>query len=51
MTDEDRMIVSEPLSDLPGVWIAVPESTALVIQSGIDEQVPFEPRMPALATA
>ena len=51
MTDEDRMIVSEPLSDLPGVWIAVPESTALVIQPGVDEQVPFEPRMPALATA
>ena len=51
MTDEDRMIVSEPLSDLPGVWIAVPESTALVVQSGVDEQVPFEPRMPVLATA
>ena len=51
MTDEDRMIVSEPLSDLPGVWIAVPESTALVVQPGVDEQRPFEPRMPALATA
>jgi hypothetical protein len=45
------VIVSEPLSDLPGVWIAVPESTALVIQPGLDEQVPFEPRMPAAAPA
>jgi glutamine amidotransferase len=51
ITDEDRMIVSEPLSDLPGVWIAVPESTALVIQAGADEHHPFEPRMPAVAAA
>jgi glutamine amidotransferase len=51
LTDEDRLIVSEPLSDLPGLWNAVPESTALVIQPGTDEQHPFEPRMPALATA
>jgi glutamine amidotransferase len=49
LTDEDRLIVSEPLSDLPGVWIAVPESTALVVQPGLDEQVPFQPRMPAAA--
>jgi glutamine amidotransferase len=51
LTDEDRMVVSEPLSDLPGVWIAVPESTALVIQAGADEHHPFEPRMPAVAAA
>ena len=49
LTDEDRLVVSEPLSDLPGVWNAVPESTALVTQPGADEQLPFEPRMPALA--
>jgi glutamine amidotransferase len=47
LTDEDRVIVSEPLSDLPGVWIAVPESTAIVIQPGPDEQRSFQPRMPA----
>jgi glutamine amidotransferase len=51
LTDEDRLIVSEPLSDLPGVWIAVPESTAIVVQPGADEQQPFEPRMPAAAAA
>jgi predicted glutamine amidotransferase len=51
ITDEDRMIVSEPLSDLPGVWIAVPESTALVVQPGADEQQPFPPRMPVVAVA
>jgi predicted glutamine amidotransferase len=46
LTDEDRIIVSEPLSDLPGVWIAVPEATALVVQPGADEQLPFRPQVP-----
>jgi predicted glutamine amidotransferase len=48
-TEEDRLVVSEPLSDLPGLWLEVPESTALVIQPGADEQVPFNPQ--ALAAA
>jgi predicted glutamine amidotransferase len=47
LTDEDRVIVSEPLSDLPGIWNEVPESTAVVLQPGPDEQRPFRPRMPA----
>lgn len=42
--DEDRAVVSEPLGDLPGVWIEVPEATALVIQDGPDEQHTFRPR-------
>ena len=47
MTDEDRVIVSEPVSDLPGAWREVPESTALIVQRGPDEQKPFRPRPPA----
>jgi predicted glutamine amidotransferase len=47
LTDEDRIIVSEPLSDLPGVWREVPESTVLVVQPGPDEHLPFQPRTPA----
>jgi predicted glutamine amidotransferase len=43
---EDRAVVSEPLSDLPGMWIEVPESTALVIKDGPDEQRAFTPRAP-----
>ena len=39
-TDEDRVVVSEPPGDLPGAWLAVPESTALIIQPGADEQRP-----------
>jgi predicted glutamine amidotransferase len=41
---EDRAIVSEPLGDLPGMWIEVPEATAIVVQDGPDEAVPFQPR-------
>jgi predicted glutamine amidotransferase len=44
--DEDRVVVSEPLSDLPGVWVEVPEATALVIQPGADRQVAFRPQAP-----
>ncbi|WP_028066783.1 class II glutamine amidotransferase [Solirubrobacter soli] len=47
MTNEDRVVVSEPLSDLPGVWRAVPEATALVIQPGPDELREFRPQAPA----
>ena len=43
MTPEDRIVVSEPVSDLPGAWREVPESTALVIQRGPDEHRPFTP--------
>jgi predicted glutamine amidotransferase len=50
LTDEDRVIVSEPLSDLPGVWLAVPEATALVVQPGADERVPFRPQAPTPET-
>jgi predicted glutamine amidotransferase len=49
MTDEDRVVVSEPVSDLPGVWREVPESTALIIQRGPDEQREFTPRTAASA--
>jgi predicted glutamine amidotransferase len=51
MTAEDRVVVSEPVSDLPGAWREVPESTALIIQRGPDEQQPFRPRSPAGVTA
>jgi glutamine amidotransferase len=38
------MIVSEPFSDLPGVWNEIPESTVFIVQPGADEQLPFAPR-------
>jgi glutamine amidotransferase len=44
MRDEDRLIVSEPLADLPGVWAEIPEATVMIVQPGPDEARPFEPR-------
>jgi predicted glutamine amidotransferase len=50
--DEDRVIVSEPLADLEGLWNEIPESTALIVQAGPDEQRPFRPHYePAKAIA
>ena len=46
-SDESRVIVSEPLGDLPGVWREVPAGTALVVQPGEDLEVPFRPVSPA----
>jgi hypothetical protein len=51
MTNEDSVVVSEPVSDLPGVWREVPESTALIIQRGPDEQKPFRRRPPSDVSA
>ena len=44
VSDETRLVVSEPLGDLPGVWNEVPESSCGIVQAGQDELRPFEPR-------
>jgi glutamine amidotransferase len=47
LRDEDRLVVSEPLADLPGAWHEFPESTALtVLPGGEHEQRPFSPSPP-----
>jgi predicted glutamine amidotransferase len=47
MQDSDRLVVSEPLADLPGAWHEIPESTALtVLPGGAHELTPFRPRTP-----
>jgi predicted glutamine amidotransferase len=40
------MVLSEPLVDLPGAWIEIPESTALVARGGTITQRDFAPREP-----
>jgi predicted glutamine amidotransferase len=46
--DEDRVIVSEPFSDLPGMWHEIPEATAVTVhRGGALEQHPFTPRAQA----
>ncbi|MGW7052338.1 class II glutamine amidotransferase [Streptomyces sp. NPDC054887] len=43
LSDETRLVVSEPLGDLPGAWHEVPEHTYGVVQAGADELRPFAP--------
>ena len=47
VSDESRLVVSEPLGDLVGAWNEVPESHYGVVQAGQDELRPFTPQPPA----
>jgi predicted glutamine amidotransferase len=47
VSDESRLVVSEPLGDLEGAWNEVPESSWGVIREGQDELHPFTPRPPS----
>jgi glutamine amidotransferase len=41
---DDRLVVSEPFSDLPGVWEPVDDATALTVRAGgVLEKRPFVP--------
>jgi predicted glutamine amidotransferase len=44
-----RLIVSEPLGDVSGVWNEVPEATYGVVGRGHDEMRPFRPQAPKVA--
>jgi predicted glutamine amidotransferase len=44
VSDESRLVVSEPLGDLQGAWNEVPESSWGVIREGQDDLQPFTPR-------
>ena len=43
VSDETRIIVSEPLGELAGAWNEVPESSYGVVREGEDELHPFRP--------
>jgi predicted glutamine amidotransferase len=44
LTEDDRLIVSEPFSDLPGVWDEIPQATAVTVRrGGVLEKAPFSP--------
>jgi hypothetical protein len=49
LSEDARLIVSEPLGDLHGAWREVPESTCVVVHSGREELRPFAPAIPRLA--
>ena len=50
LSDEARVIVSEPLGDMVDAWNEVPEAHIGIVQPGDDELRPFRPRR-AAATA
>lgn len=45
LSDESRLVVSEPLGELEGAWNEVPASSYGVIQSGPDSLKSFTPRI------
>ena len=52
LSEGDRLIVSEPFSDLPGLWHEIPEATAVSVRrGGALEERPFVPRVDASAPA
>jgi predicted glutamine amidotransferase len=45
LSADARLIVSEPIGDLPGAWLEVPESSCAVIERGGERIVPFAPAL------
>lgn len=46
LSDATRIVVSEPLGELRGAWVEVPEATCVVIRGGTQELRPFAPTAP-----
>jgi len=51
LDEEARLVVSEPLGDLPGAWHEMPESSYGVVQLGQDELHEFAPIAPGSASS
>jgi predicted glutamine amidotransferase len=49
VSDDTRLVVSEPIGDLPGAWIEMPEAHYGVVSPGGDQLLPFTPEPPAKA--
>jgi glutamine amidotransferase len=43
VSEDCRLVVSEPTGDLPGAWIEMPEATCAIVSHGQDRLVPFAP--------
>lgn len=43
LSDDTRLVVSEPLGDLSGAWQEVPEGTCVVVRGGEQDFYPFAP--------
>jgi glutamine amidotransferase len=51
MSEDARLVVSEPIGDLPGAWHEVPESSYGVVGQGEDQMRPFRVKPPVTAVA
>jgi glutamine amidotransferase len=52
LREDDRVIISEPFTDLPGIWEEIPPSTAVTVgRGGVHEERPFRPSVPEPAPA
>jgi glutamine amidotransferase len=43
LSEDARLIVSEPLGSLRGAWREVPDSTCVMIEGSRQEMIPFKP--------
>ena len=44
VSDDARLVVSEPFGDLPGAWEEMPEASYGVVSKGSDRLLPFSPK-------
>jgi glutamine amidotransferase len=51
LSDDARLVVSEPIGDLPGAWVEVPESSWGMAGKGDDHIETFTPTQPDTAVA
>ena len=49
LSDDARFVVSEPIGDLPGAWVEMPEASYGVVAEGGDQILPFTPEPPPKA--
>ena len=49
VSDDARLVVSEPIGDLPAAWVEMPEASYGVVTKGGDQLLPFAPKPPARA--
>jgi predicted glutamine amidotransferase len=47
LSDDARLVVSEPIGDLPAAWNEVPESSYAVVGRGHDQLLPFSVKPPS----
>jgi predicted glutamine amidotransferase len=51
LSDDARLVLSEPIGDLPGAWHEMPQSTWGMVGQGDAELMPFRPIAPTVGVA